>query len=448
MNIQASYFIFFALVAYIVICEVGGRKKWSFSLILLLIPVSTDLFSKHGVNLSLAAVLTLISGLFLSKNNVRAIINSGILIITLVFFTLISLFIGLAIEFNEGVEGNKIELLTYSVYPLLILLFYAKFKLFFYSNDADRIILIPFLSGIIANLASIIFVMYYDGYNIPDFFKSSIASIEETVGGVYGSVQRYGGLIGDYELLVDYCFVVISMSIVLVIKGYKLFPVIIIGCALSVGIMSGTRSFVVGLGIGATSYYFLSVIVSQSFGSAFKGLLVILVAYALFPIVYDSVLKDFLVFQRLELSFDLLGQGQGIEKVINRKFGETISLVLDHSTILGLGAYEHRTLFDNEIVSHNLILATYLRYGFIGVVALLYFYGRALSNLIKVAIKSHCKVEYYVSLVLATTLIVCGIQEMKISALRSMTGVFIYVVLFSYIDAFVKGAGRARHIRN
>ena len=111
---------------------------------------------------------------------------------------------------------------------------------------------------------------------------------------IHTSKFRYAGLLGDYELIVDYIMIVIAFCIIFLLrKKYLILSYCGIASSISLGILSGTRSFII---IIILFLFFLFILLS--FQNHFKIVLsniviIILCPFFKFSILYLSLSNSF-----------------------------------------------------------------------------------------------------------------------------------------------------------
>ena len=432
-----KYLIFSALVFIGLWFELKGDRRYFAALTVSLVSFSAEVFRDFEVYFPISAIMVTVSAVFMTKRDYINIANTPRFSILMFFFASSSLLIG-AIVFSYSNDKSISELISYSMYPIVVLVFYAKFFNVFLSSDVDRYIVWPFVIGIFFNLLSVIFVSV-DGFGfVPDFFRGAVVEFNEDVGGEYVLATRYGGLVGDYELIVDYCFMVIAFSVVLYGGNHRIVPVLAVVAAFAVGLMSGTRSFVVGSMAGIFLYFLVDLVVRWSFRKFIKMFFFTMLLSFSAVWMYINYGENMLVFQRLVTALNVLNEGGGVEATINRSLSKAAVLVVNDASVLGLGAFKYSEFEGNEIVSHNILLALYMKYGVLGVMSYITLMVVFLYRLFRIARRTRNNRTYFISIVLITLHFILFFQEFKISAIRSLTGVLMYLVVYMYMYAFIR----------
>jgi hypothetical protein len=254
-------------------------------------------------------------------------------------------------------------------------------------------------------------------------FEDSLIHIE---------VSRFSGLFFDYELIIDYCLIIIGLSLSNILQNQrkKFISFLTILIALFIGLKSGTRSFLIILPIFFISFYMLSLLFSiyrRKFTVFFLTLL---------GLVYFFVIKfssQIIIFERLFEAKKIYSSTGNLNEASNRNFGKSIISILENVTPIGNGSLAFNQIKGDEMVCHNLLMHTYARYGIPGLLLLLILFLKSTVSILKNITKSKSKIQKLEGIILASLLISLFIQEMKISAIRYQHSMLIYVFLFMQV---------------
>ena len=242
-------------------------------------------------------------------------------------------------------------------------------------------------------------------------------------------VSRFSGLFGDYELIIDYCLMIVALTIsnFILYKGNKLISILTILATLFMGIQSGTRSFLIILPLFFISFYLLSWI----FSIYRRKFTVLFLTFS--GLVYLFVMKfssQIIVFERLFEAKQIYSSTGSLNEASNRHFGKSVNSIMENVMIIGNGSLAFDQINGDEMVSHNLLMHTYSRYGITGLFLLLVLFFKSIISSLKCIIKTKSKIQKIEGIILVSLLISLLIQEMKISAIRYQHSMLIYTFLF------------------
>ncbi|MBQ7968412.1 MAG: O-antigen ligase family protein [Clostridia bacterium] len=148
--------------------------------------------------------------------------------------------------------------------------------------------------------------------------------------------------------------------------------VLMVGCSF-VGILTQSRTFILGVAIGFTLFFFFS----SSWIKKLKFLVIICVCFALIALVVSNVP---LLSERIDAVFGriLNPSGNDVSNGRYELWAITIQTMMDNLGYFWFGAGDFLNIgaaFDNKVmVAHNLFLETWVIYGTLGCVVLLYTY--------------------------------------------------------------------------
>jgi hypothetical protein len=139
------------------------------------------------------------------------------------------------------------------------------------------------------------------------------------------------------------------------------------------------------------------------------------------------------IFKRSEDAFYYFTKGD-YNKSINRDFGKAIPIVVANSGFWGNGSFLISRINCDVMVFHNLFLGVYANYGVIGLLALFYLFLSNVLRLYRIISSSFDKQLVNASIVLLTLLFSLLFQQMKVSALRSISILLLYTFVFALIN--------------
>lgn len=265
------------------------------------------------------------------------------------------------------------------------------------------------------------FIIYIVFQNIPaaSLLFNSINSENDIVN---INEIRFMSLIGDYELTIDYVFITICFCLISFYRDRKRFHIVILLIAIFIGVVTGTRSFLV-IGI----FYLLGVLLTN----IKKNKLIIVVLLISIPLfissgIWSSLIEKYTIFSRFNETIEQFNNNEKVDKIANRDFSKATSDLISNTNILGNGSFNIYKFNGNEMVSHNIFLAMYAKFGLPGLIILLWllFYTiKLLIRVIKRPADNLIKKESILYLIIFLGLI---IQELKISALRNVSILLIY----------------------
>ena len=272
------------------------------------------------------------------------------------------------------------------------------------------------------------YAFYALGYE--PFLPSFLVHVVHTEDGF----TRFAGLLVDYELIIDYCLIIISLGLLSILEGrHRAMSLISIVLCVFIGLLSGTRSFFVASGIFSI---LLAVIFLVRYGITRElilmlsvGVLAAVTAY----LVTSKMMPTDVIFQRLETSIYYLRKGDYAES-INRDLLRGLSTLLRNSGVFGNGSMLIWRIDDDATVSHNLYFGVYAAFGLGGILFLFWLLGSSLSKLILTIIRAGERVLVERSVVFLALLLSLMVQQVKISAIRMIGVLLLYAFLFLMID--------------
>lgn len=442
--------IFLGLMALVTFWEATGRARLTVWLVLAGVGVSAIVFREQGILLSVvgfvvvwSAACSNVFGLRIrerSRLNVN-IVNLGILVLSLLAIAISML------GFGEIPDGGAAENVSVTLFAFSAASFLYVCKDFLEDPREVKHACIAFALGACAQALIVCIQVFGIAIEMPQFISGSVVLVDETANQL-SLVERYGGLVGDYELIVDFALMTLGVAALLAVRfGLYLLSSLTVVSSLVLGVASGTRSFILALVlavllVGITGALFFRRRSNRLFllGGGAAPLLLLTLAWVLLS-------QSVTVFQRLDISFEALESDQGFEHAVNRSYAHAIDVVQSNIGVLGGGANLFTTLLDTEIVSHNVFLAIYCRYGMPGLVGIGFLLFRTVGRfrwLFKRAIFDRQRLEVAI---LASCTAALFFQEMKVSALRSSVGILLYCFWFLLIFGYrFDGKARPSHM--
>jgi len=372
-----------------------------------------------------------------SPNNFKSFIPKKVylIIIFIAFYGILLGILNTGSHLSPGKVSNTYQLINVTIYILTIAAF-LKISGNSFAIPEYRYKIIKFFTfSAFIQLLSFFLIHYSSSDFIPEFLRGSNVVADEVDKQLYG-IDRFSGLIGDYELIVDYAIIVIFFNLMLIQREKRwLVPVLSMTSAIIIASLSGTRSFYVVLLV----IFVLIVLLSLIYSAINKRILKIgIIISVVFLLIYYFVLKDLVIFERLEFAIELYKGGAGIEEASNRNLTAGIPEIISTVPLTGSGSFFFFALKNNPMVSHNLLFALYVKYGILGVGTFLLFVGSLFFNLLKKLrneriINNKIEIIYILSFFAGLFL-----QEMKISALRYFQTMLVYAIFFLFIYAHIK----------
>jgi len=436
-----KYIIILLFIVFIIDWENRNKSTYSIMLIIFLSSFVANPLISYGVHIGISGVLVWVVFLLRqlkSNNKVVGIISwkmYGVIIGLAVYGLILGLtnVDNLRISLNK--ESNLVQIVNVTFYLFTIAIFIRISESSFFNIQRRYLLIKVFVFSVFFHLITILVINFGYGSIIPEFLTGSATIMEESDKDLLG-VVRNAGLIGDYELIVDYSIMVLLFSILLVLhKKNKLIGYCGIISAIIIGSFSGTRSFFVVLTLIIILISFFNILFVRRKLQIIKMIVLFLL---LFGILYFFLLKDLVVFQRLLFAFDLFDSGAGVQQVANRDFSSYLPHFFDITPFSGYGSMFFHSLYDNSLVSHNIFLALYVKYGFFGVfpyTLLLLFLLKKLIILVSKLKEGNLKIETILILSFFIGLI---FQEYKVSAIRYFNTILMYTIYFMFLYSHIR----------
>lgn len=439
-----KYYILILLTATCIYFILSGDNKKLFNVILFSITLNFQPLRDYDILISFGGILIVVLFPFyiVLSRGVKIDIN---IIYCMVAIIVLSFIVGGFYEefSDERFDNNWIELLNVAGMGFVCVIFYIMLVDYFFKEGEPLDAMTPFIAAIFLHAFAMINSIYLFMPNAPDFLMGSVVVVLEKNFGVDGDVYRYGALMGDYELIVDYCLMVICFSLALLIgKKAVYFPSAAILVAIYVGFGSGTRSFFVNIVLALIIGYFLYIKYIPSMRKSISAGFFVLIALCVLVFINIDFADEVNIFTRLANSMDNLMQGNSLESTVNRNYHGAIKVIYENIGIFGGGAYYFNEISGSEIVSHNVFIAIFLRYGIFGIIFAAYviiFYSKEIIVRFNL---SRNNTEIAISILFLILGCVVFVQQMKVSALRSTSGMLMYTFLFCLFFSF--GVKRAK----
>jgi len=417
--------VLFVVVAFI--AAAARRERIAASLIVLLVPFAATPFSGQfhiAIGLSAFVIWSTWIAMRTRKGGANALVSwteisrkivllDGILVVGIVLAALNTHYA--VLDLHD--DSPFISVLNFSLYMLTLICFLKVFVNFRDDLNLQRDLNFLFAVTIFVQLGSYLLLQFGLGSYFPSFL---VASVDARFG-----FARTGGLLGDYELIVDYVLVVVAASIMGILSNKrKNLSVLAIFAAVLVGLLSGTRSFLVVGAIFCLSLLALNLSIKRLTTSLGLGALAVVFSGDLIRLVSKYLPVD-IVFERLALAYYYLQIGD-YQSAANRPLLDAIPDIISTAGFFGNGSLVIFKIRDNDMVYHSLYLAAYAMFGVIGLTLLVYLF----YNLVRLSYRvyRHAKdprLRREASVVLSLV-IALMVNQTKISALRYAQSILIY----------------------
>jgi len=316
--------------------------------------------------------------------------------------------------------------INYTLFIITTILFLKIMAEYFKDYKFQEKLIIVFISTSFIQFGS--FILSYFGFErvVPKFLLG---------GGFDLETFRFTGLLDDYELIVDYSLIVVAFSIILLIKGKK---ILLSVCTLltggMIGLLSGTRSFFIILGIFIITLFNAFLV---KFGITMKFLRYLLIGVNIamtIILVVPQLSFTHIILDRSENAISYLKAGD-LEKATNRDWIRAIPIIAEKAGIFGIGSLCISEIKGDYMVSHNLYYGIYAMYGIIGLIGLLYLLFVMLSKLYLIIKESKNTILVQDAIVLFALFVSLLIQQIKVSAIRHFPMILIYTFLLFIISS-------------
>jgi len=433
--------IFLILIGIFIISLVFlGKEKTAISIMVFLLPFGI-LFPSDLIPIGLNGIIiwSIYITLIIKYNSSKSIQSSWTKISSKLLWLYYILFIGI---FMTVINQEDIDLITQiSIQRQVINNSVSIISIIFLIN-----ILVPYRNNLIfQNKIKNIFILSISlqilPFVLPFAFSNSFTNSLTTHSTItqqddLSSIgNRFSGVVGDYELFVDYCLIIISLSFSNYINNInKYFYLSVLILTSYLAILSGTRSFLIVFPLFIMLYYIFDIYINKTVISTnyLKSNFIIYLVIFLSMSYLVTININSSIFTRLFESLDSYNQNHNLNEMTNRNFIDLIPEITKIS-IFGVGSLDVFRVGTNEMVSHNLFFHTYAKYGIIGLILILYLFVNTISLLIRTLKYNNSKVYLKNTIVYLSLFISLFINEMKISFIRYQTSMLFYTFLFVLI---------------
>lgn len=331
--------------------------------------------------------------------------------------------------FTQIPESNQI--LNFSLYILTIVYFIKILVNFQTDYVFQRKMQLYFSCSIFLQL--IIYILPLFGFSsfTESIQQRSIQEFNDSL--IDQDVKRFTGVLGDYELIVDYVMVIIAISFINILNNFKKIAYfVILLTAIGIGLASGTRSFIVVIVAFFGIYFILSFFYMRGNVSILKLLFTVLFTLVISLFVLKNY-GDLPIFERFETAIDIFNASGDLNEATNRHLSVALPIFLKNTSVLGNGSLYFNQLAGNEMVSHNLLMATYAKFGIVGLGTVIFLFSKSAYLLFSKLKKSDSFLLKKESLIYFSLIVSLFFQQMKISALRYQNTMLIYAFIFMLI---------------
>lgn len=434
---QLKYAILAIFTLYVLHLTLFDKKKIAVQILFFFIPFFANPFRDKGIFFLLGLNAFLVWAIWIGQTLRNVIIKKEVSwcvlsprLRVLYYF----LFVGIILAVSRGNSPDlsfschhslNQSLLNFSLYIITIILFLKIMVEYRYDyNFQDRLCLILILTTFF-QFGS--FLSY--SFGLTKFLPAFLSSPPEYAEGFY----RFTGLLGDYELIVDYVAIVICLALIFIHRGkHKIISLISIVIGGVIGVLSGTRSFFVVCALFMFFLSFLYVIKFKLSRGVIKSFFISVVAIIAIGVFVIKFVPNETIFKRFEDSVYYFKKGK-YEKSFNRDLGKAIPIVVRHTGFWGNGSMIISAVDRDVMVFHNLYLAVYSNYGVVGLLALIFLLGGNILRLQEIINRSSDKRLINNAIIFQALLFSLLFQQMKISAIRSISILLLYTFIFLLI---------------
>jgi O-antigen ligase len=212
----------------------------------------------------------------------------------------------------------------------------------------------------------------------------------------YVSVLRYGGMFGDYELLAEYlditALLCVGMSLFASSLKERFFALLSLAFVLTAGFYTGSRTFVLGLGIGVAVILFL-MIIRLGFSKILRNFLIIasMLVLAILYLSTQGIFSGYIArFQNTQL---------GLSNFNTRTVVWTISFsLMERIPFTGYGAWMKDLFMSNAHglydSPHSLYFWMFLTAGYPGLIALFFLVLAPTVWILRALSNKYSKIDY------------------------------------------------------
>lgn len=401
-----------------------------------------DIFSQ-GLSLSvvliyLYAVLNLFNRKPIPKGKTDIDFKQKKILFLLLYGLIIGLFqLGQGLQFPDKSDTPELQQLVYATMgylsiPVFISLLSPYQKDLVFIQYAKKIFVFTILLQLIG---------YTIGISHP--FTSDLFYFGQSDSENLGiDIIRYKSLLSDYELSIDYLFILITLSYVLWLESKKKIYIAVIISAVFLSLTTGTRSFILII----STFFALNLLLRR--GNTLSKLYtvgaVLITVIVIMPLIANGPLGGLPIFARAQEVLTAINNKETLSRVTNRNFSKSFDNISSDGNVLGLGPFYLNIYKGDQMVSHNFMLALLAKFGLLGVVLFIFLMIRFLFGLWKTSRRTIGKLDKNITVIYLSAVICLIIQELKISALRFPNILLIYAVFFFVVSVHQQQANTRR----
>jgi hypothetical protein len=433
-----KYLILIALCASAFALVISGREKPAIKILVFTIPFYAAPFHDFNVLIGMNGflILTIWAGLRLRESpkfRLKTWRRISRWLSVLYYFLFMGIVLGLLhgdYSFSPNNIPPLLQIVNFSCYIILVILFIKIMANYVYDFEFQTEMLFVFVATSFLQLFSIGVSVSGYAHLFPRFLVGEpTVFLDPTINQF---TQRFAGLLGDYELIADYALMVMGFSIVLWAYGRnKIVLLSAIISALIIGVASGTRSFIVILVIFMVMVVFVRSYVAGSFAKSAKVITGMSAAVVVLGVVAYQLLQNSLIAERLKVAIYLFQMTDNLQQASNRNLLSDVPIILKQAGILGNGSLSLDVINGNMMVSHNVFLAVFAKFGLAGLVAAVLLFFNSFVKLLKVIRgKIYRHLDRSVAGIFFSLLGALFFEEMKISAVRYLSSMLMYSFFF------------------
>lgn len=422
----------FVIVTFVLV--LGNKDKIAVSILVFFLPFAATPFGGNekfrlilglnGFSIWSIWLATKIKALLRTNRYVENNMKPSVKLSILYYF----LFGGIILAFLKKHSGIKFVIFTFEESVINFSLFIITLILFIniileYRNDEkfQQKLMLIFILTVFAQFGSYMLTKANLGSLLPSF----LANIADT-----RYSYRFYGLLGGYESIVDYSLMVMAYSLIFLIqKKYSILSIISIVLATTIGLLSGTRSFFIVSGLFIFFIWLVNITQKQGLKENIKVVLIIFLAVISIKTIIQNYVPIDLIFERFNKSLYLLKKGQ-FEQASGRRWSESIPNIIKQAGILGNGSLVIYSIYNDNMVTHSLYSAIYVKYGVFGLSVLLHLIIKFLKKAYLISKNALNQKIRSISIIYLALLLSLFIQQIKISGLRSISIILMYAFMF------------------
>jgi len=430
-TIIVVFFLIFAILGLL------GKNHLALNLIVLLIPLQTIFFNQFGLNA--VVILGYFVGQIFHENNFLFTILRGVplrrYIVTIFLIISVGILVGHFSSlnrlewFSNSPLSNQFGFIIYNYSAIalcLLIVNHVKSE-----EDIKSLMLFFNLSAFYTLIAW--FGFYYLGNHLPDFIRS----VNDGGGG-----ERFSGLWGDYELVVEYCFINLIFALIILVtnpsKSSKLISLTSLIITLPMVISTGTRSFIIIAGLYAI-LVLLFILHNDKIHFGEKIRLIYFLIVAGF-VVTTLVSQSDILLERFSHTinnyqlFTTYKTLNAFEALVNRNYSTAYEAVLEVGGLFGKGSFFVHQVDNDTMVYHCLYFQLIVNFGIVGLIVFVMFFVNLLSGMLRVYLRNKSRLLMMFWILLVVLLI----DQVKIDFMRSKPQILVYWMLFGISLSIIK----------